>query len=355
MDTNNDFDSKKIIEEIENLENDTSSKKKKKFGLVNFIETAILVVLIFYIIMTVGSQFMKDIFSYDEYDYEYDDYYYEDYDEYDDNYDYSAEEDYYTSPDDSLNMISNTLTIDEFMNSNFGNMIITENVQESTSNTVSTNIINIENASVESSTLEENIYDEEEILKQEFEVEKKNLKIAEEGKNVNGDLLISLENENSKLVHNFDVYTVFYKADKIIKVDSQMVECILKNNKKFLKIDETPKDYDRYEVFVDKDIFYEFTDELLHENLKYDSYIEDDVLEVQLSNIGKKIDRACFTIVYLDKNKNILDIENTTEFDIGKYLGGSIRGYGVWDEINRRYVEYDSYEIILDYAGNYDN
>lgn len=54
MDTNNDFDSKKIIEEIENLENDTSSKKKKKFGLVNFIETAILVVLIFYIIMTVA-------------------------------------------------------------------------------------------------------------------------------------------------------------------------------------------------------------------------------------------------------------------------------------------------------------
>ena len=77
--------------------------------------------------------------------------------------------------------------------------------------------------------------------------------------------------------------------------------------------------------------------------------------DIKLSNIGKKIDRACFTIVYLDKNKNILDIETTTEFDIGKYLGGSIRGYGVWDEINRRYVEYDSYEIILDYAGNYDN
>ena len=53
MDTNNDFDSKKIIEEIENLENDTSSKKKKKFGLVNFIETAILVVLILILFLSI--------------------------------------------------------------------------------------------------------------------------------------------------------------------------------------------------------------------------------------------------------------------------------------------------------------
>ena len=132
-----------------------------------------------------------------------------------------------------------------------------------------------------------------------------------------------------------------------------MVECILVNNKKYLKIDETPTDYDRFEVFVDKDSFFEFRDELLHDNLKYDSYIEDDVLQIELKNNGKKIDRANFTIIYFDKNKSILDIETVSDFDIGKYLGGNIRGYGVWDKNNSEYVEYDSYEIILDYAGNY--
>ena len=349
MNTNDNFDSKKIIEEINNLENDeTNKKEKRKFGLINFVETVILVVLIIYLVMTVGSQFIEDLIV-DNLGYAYD---YESYDDYEGYYDdneegydeFSNNEDFYY--DKSEFLTTNSSTIEKLMNPDYKNSVDNENVYENTSSSINIDITTQEDT-------KENIYDEETLLKQEFEVEKDNIKVVQEGMNVNGELLISLENKNTKLVHDLDVYTVFYKSDKIIKVDSQMVECILVNNKKYIKIDETPTDYDRFEVFVDKDSFFEFRDELLHNNLKYDSYIEDDVLQIELKNNGKKIDRANFTILYFDKNKSILDIETVSDFDIGKYLGGNIRGYGVWDKNNSEYVEYDSYEIILDYAGNY--
>ena len=215
MNTNDNFDSKKIIEEINNLENDeTNKKEKRKFGLINFVETVILVVLIIYLVMTVGSQFIEDLIV-DNLGYAYD---YESYDDYEGYYDdneegydeFSNNEDFYY--DKSEFLTTNSSTIEKLMNPDYKNSVDNENVYENTSSSINIDITTKEDT-------KENIYDEETLLKQEFEVEKDNIKVVQEGMNVNGELLISLENKNTKLVHDLDVDTVFYQSDKIIKVD----------------------------------------------------------------------------------------------------------------------------------------
>lgn len=359
MNTNNNFNSKKIIEDIESLENDSEGKKtstKKKISY--FFESLILIVLIISVILVVGAQFIEVLFGDYEDDYSYESDYYSDY------YDEPSSDIGYSTSTDST---SNLITIEEFMNSDLRNTLLSEAVQPQentienenivstdaiTENTVETEeVIESQNSEVEV-TVEE--YDEEKVLKQKFEEEKKNLIITEEGKTINDDLIISIENKNKDFVHSLMVYTVFYESNSIVSIDVQDVDVILANNKKILKIEEMPEKYDNYMLFITKHEYSEYSYELLSDNVTYDSYIEDELIEIDISNSGKKIDKVNFTVLYYDANKKLLDIDNVSDYSVSKYWGGNATGYGVWDEANEEYVEYDSYEIILDYAVSYD-
>ena len=52
------------------------------------------------------------------------------------------------------------------------------------------------------------------------------------------------------------------------------------------------------------------------------------------NNSNTKIDIIDFSIVYYDENKNILDVELLTEFDISKNGTFEIEGYGIYNEKN---------------------
>lgn len=356
MSTNNDFNSKKIIEEIENLDNDLKSKKgKAKSKIPNFFESLILIVLIIVLIKTVGAQFIEEIFEDSDYDY---------YEE-----DYSYESDYtdsssYDDSENTTNTTSNLMTIEEFMNSDLKNTLLTEKVQQQENVTTSENTIEetIENTTVteesievKDSEIEEPVeeYDEEEVVRQKFEEEKKRIIIEEEGKSINQELIFSIKNANTNYIHSLAVYTVFYKSNNIVGVDLQTVDVILADNKKYIKVPETPEDYDRFEVFISKYDYDEYSNELLTDNVTYESHMESDLLKIDISNSGKKINKVTFTILYYGEGHNLLDIETVSDYSVNKYTGGSATGYGVWNETEEEYVKYRNYNIILDYAERY--
>ena len=358
MNENNNFNSKKIIEEIDKLENDAESKNAKmKKNMSKFFEKAILTVLIISAVFVVGAQFVDDIIT-DMEDYTEDDYSLDYYEEpYTDTVEIIDE----TNTTTTEEIPSNTMTIEEFMNSELKNTLLTEIVQDNT--TVENETTNIENTVEEIPVIEETSteevevtveeYDEEAALKQKFEEEKKKFVITDEGKTINGELIVGIENKNNEFVYELAVYTVFYKSKEIVSIDMQTVDIVLANNKKYIKILETPEEYDSYNVFVSKYDYSENLYELQNDNVTYESYVENELIEIEIHNSGSKIDKVNFTILYYDKDGKILDVDEVSDYSINKYWPGDATGYGVWDEANKKYVEYDNYKIILDYAGSY--
>lgn len=354
MSTNDNFNSKRIIEEIEHLENDPENKSaKKKNALASFLEKLILKVLIVAVVIAVGAQFIEALLVDYENNYETDNSYTEiNNEETLDNNDYT-------------NTTQSGMTIEEFMNSDLKNTLLTEKVQE---NTIETEVINETENTVEENIVIENFediskddvevvveeYDEEKIVKERFEEEKKNLIVMKEGFTINNELIISIENKNTNFVNDLTLYTILYGKSGIEHIDMQDIDIILEGQKKYLKIENMPEGIHKYETFITKNDYYEYTNELLTENVTYNHYIEDEIIEVDITNNGKKIDKVNFTILYYDKLKNILDIDNVSDYSVRKYFGGNVTGYGVWDNANECYIGYDSYEVILDYAESYE-
>lgn len=355
MNTNDNFNSKKIIEEIENLENNPESKTENvKSAISKFFETLILVVLIGIVFMVVITSFFEEIFGVDESDYEYESesvYYDSELDSSYDDYSYVEEEETNTS-----------VTLEEFFSSEVGNKMLTESVQNLANNEVSDNVTenniveeNTETVENQSEQISESTEDENnmEMLEiPEFEKLKKNLIIKEEGKSVNKELIFSIENKNFSLVNDFMVCIVFYQEDDIVGIDIQDIDLIVSNNKKYLKAKEMPETYDRYQFFIEKYDDNEYSDTILNNNISFESYIKNELVEIEITNnANKKINRVEFTILYYDSERNILDIDNVSDYNI--WRAGNVTGYGVWNEELEEYMQYSDYEVILDSAERY--
>ena len=356
MSTNDNFDSKKIMEDIDSLENEPKKKKVSlKIKFLNFIETLIFVVLMGVVVIVVLYSCLESMLGGFDTDYSYTDTSYSNYDDYTYN-DYSNYKNINISTNTNTNTNTNlnvNITLEEFLKTDIGNKILTNTIQTNSITNETTTEDNISSEEIEST--EETGYKSDEVVKQEIDEQRKNLIIKEEGKNVNDDLIISIENKNVDLVFDLFVYAVFYKDDKIVSIDEQETSVILKDSKKYLKIEETPKEYDRYDVFVTKFDIMNFGDSILNEYITLIPYTEKGNIKVKINNTSnKKINRAELTIIYYDSRGNILDIEESTEYNIWKSLSGETIGYGVWDDSKSEYIDHSDYEVILDAAIHYE-
>lgn len=340
------------------MENKQSNVVKNLF---KFFESIILIVLIGWVIMMVLETFFNQLIGIDDYSYDepsdYDEY--SSYDEYEEDYsildyydDYS-----YTDTEDST---SNLLPIQEFLNSESGKSFLkepTQNQIDNYANVINTeislnNTITNENA-IETEDFYED-YDPEYIFKQDFEKQKKNMEIQEEGKSINNDLIISIENKNDDFVHDLIVYVIFYKSNEIVAIDTQDISIIAAKNKSYLKISDLPKEYDNYEVFISKYDYMEYYNQLLNDDVTYSTYVEDELVEIEIKNSSsRKIDEVCFTILYYDSTGKILEIDTAYDYSIRRNSTGNAIGYGVWDEEKEEYIDYADYKVILDYAEYY--
>ena len=364
MNTKDDFNSKKIMEDIDGLENDTKSKKvSRKFKFLNFIESLIFIVLMGIVAFVVLYSCMVAIFEEFEIDYASEDYIYDDY-----SYDYYTNNQYsnyknqntHTNENANANLTTN-ITLEEFLKSDEGNKVLKNTIQ---TNSVTNENILEEDISLEEVSVEDTILQEEnqetiekinEELNQSIEEQRKNLIINEEGKSINDKIIISIENKNVDLVFDLVVYAVFYKEDKIVAVDEQEVSIILKDGKRYLKIENTPEIYDRYDIFITKFETTDFGDSILNEDVILLPYSGNGNIKVKVMNeSNKKINRLEMTIIYYDSNGNILDIEDAVEYNIWKSVNGATVGYGVWDDDKGIYVNHDTYKVIFDAAIHYE-
>ena len=316
MNTNDDFDNKKLMQEIDRLENNESVIKTKdlkgKPGIS--IENIVLIIIItiivgcgIYVYNYENNMSFKSVSEYGEYIEDSD---FSNYEIVEDDYDNIKEFVYEFSDEDEI----------------------------------------------EAEPLD---YDQEENTKKEqFNVQKKNIKITDKVFTVNGDFVLGVENANKENIYDLDIYAVFYDGENtIVGIEENTIDILEPNKKYFLSYYKVPENFERYELFLTKEYFDDYSwcsilndeVELSHNKIGTD-------IEIKVKNNSKeKIDFVDLTVVYYDKNNNIIDIENVSISDIRKNGTGKIMAYGIWDYKKGKDIEVDHYEVILNRAVSYDD
>lgn len=190
-----------------------------------------------------------------------------------------------------------------------------------------------------------------------FTTQKENFILSKIGRNVNGNLLLSLENKNRENFKDVEVYAVFFDGeDKIIGIDQYSVTYIKGESKIYFSLYEVPDTFEKCDFFITKRYFEtdEYT-EIFNDKIEFITKVVDENVEINFrNNSDETIDTVNFSIIYYDKDKNILDIEEIFEFDIEPNKTKTVYGYGCLNEETWEMLKYDHCDVILNSAIRYD-
>ena len=315
MNTNDDFENKRLIEEIENLENDSTEgaikgspiKQKKKFDSEN-------IVFIFVIIVVV----IAGIYV------------------------------YFKNPQATEEMF------EEYSKETIGEEVSVEDIS-----LIPTDSFSFFDFSEE---YEENLSyeDFENLIKQkedDFRKQKENLIVTEKILDVNKNLIACIENRNDVPLIDMEMYAVFFDGENnIIEVTSDYLDAIAANSKYYFNVNYTPENYEKCEIFITKRYF---DDEeyikLYNDKITFtDSIDKDGQIEIKATNnANEMIDYINFSVVYYDENDKILYVDTTSILELKKNKSDITTVYGGWDIEKEEYINYDHYEVILNYAYAY--
>ena len=315
MNTNDDFENKRLIEEIENLENDSTEgaikgspiKQNKKIDLEN-------IVFIFVIIVVV----IAGIYV------------------------------YFKNPKATEEMF------EEYSKEAIGNDVSVEDIS-----LIPTDSFSFFDFSEE---YEENLSyeDFENLIKQkedDFRKQKENLIVTEKILDVNKNLIACIENRNDVPLIDMEMYAVFFDGENnIIEVTSDYLDAIAANSKYYFNVNYTPENYEKCEIFITKRYF---DDEeyikLYNDKITFTDSIDNDrQIEIKATNnADEMIDYINFSVVYYDENDKILCVDNTSISELKKNKSDVTTVYGGWDIEKEEYINYDHYEVILNYAYTY--
>lgn len=346
-------------ENLNDVENNNSEKKKnnpiKNIGskIGTGIEGFIVFLLICTVVVIVISTFFEE--QLEQAGLEIDD-------EYEEEEDYDYRE-YHFSPDYSIGTSSNyiienngNVSVDDLTQSELFNEILKQTTKEELKNSISEENDTV--SYVGDFEIEEDNYLTEynkrkDFYKEEFEKAKEKLVIEDEGVTVNNELMICLDNQSPTILYDLDVYAVFYSNNEIVEAKREFIEAINSNSKYFLKFRYEIENYDRYEIVVTKEYYGAYNETLINDNIEFTSKKVNDSIKINYKNNGSEdIDAIGFSVVYYDENNKIVDIENRLS-NYGREKEGTIEAYGNWDLTKNKAIEYDHYEVILDYAEGY--
>lgn len=304
MNTNDDFESKRLMEEIEKLENDSSIQVeeeaiKSKNPLVEnlvFLGTILVVVLgVLYLYNTKdNSGKLKKVEIYKNED----------------------------SVKEIINDDKELYQIDEKYNIDYENYDTDYNIAEKA-----------------------------------FAEQKQNIEVSKNIININKELVLCIKNNNKTSIPNVYVYAVFYDGENtIVGIENSMIEVLVGESERYITFFKNPKDYERVETFITKEYFGDSIGTILNDKISYE--LNDDEngklekIEIK-NNSDKKVDIVEVTIIYYGTDDNILSVENKSCYDIKKNKKGVINVYGIWDDAIGEYMNYDHYEIQIDSAISY--
>ena len=304
MNTNDDFENKRLLEEIEKLDNDPcvenreDTEKEKKLVAENFIFFAIIIIVVF------GVLYL------------------------------------YNSKDNGTKL---------------------EKVEAQVEDTIkeTTNGKEIPQISKDYYIDEENYESSYDKAQRNFEEQRKNIVTKENILNLNKDLILLLENQNESSIPSVQVYVVYYDgANKIIGIDKEFLEVLVGKTETYIPFANPPEGFERVDAFVTKDYFNDSLGILLNDKLKYKAKEDGkgNLEEIEIvNNSDKKVDVVELVVIYYDTSDNILAIENKSCFDLKKGKADSMYFFGPWSEDEEDYIDYDHYEVRINHAISYED
>lgn len=188
-------------------------------------------------------------------------------------------------------------------------------------------------------------------MKEKFKQQKEKIIVKEGIITKSNKLMVVLENQNSELIENFEVFAIFYDGnDQICKIDSKSMVALKPNSVAYVDFNKNIETFERYEIFIAKEYYYNSRHIFLDDYVKYVANKDEESRKILIdikNNSNKKIDCISFSVVLYDKNNNIVQVVSDTEYDIKKNGKGEASIYVPWN------TEYDRYEVVLNYAQNY--
>lgn len=195
------------------------------------------------------------------------------------------------------------------------------------------------------------------IAEKAFVEQKQNIEVSKNIININKELVLCIKNNNKTSIPNVYVYVVFYDGENtIVGIENSMIEVLVGESERYITFFKNPKDYERIETFITKEYFGDSIGTILNDKISYE--LNDDEngklekIEIK-NNSDKKVDIVEVTIIYYGTDDNILSVENKSCYDIKKNKKGVINVYGIWDDTTGEYMNYDHYEIQIDSAISY--
>lgn len=198
--------------------------------------------------------------------------------------------------------------------------------------------------------------EKENLQKTKFDGEKSNLKITPKGLDINGNLMILLENNNDNSVYDFFVYTIFYDGEnRPISISSQSIRFVDESSKYYFTVDKTPVNFEKYDFLITKEYYSDTNYNSCKTDISFETYKneEGNIIIKGKNNSSSKIDCVIFSIIYYDSSNKIIDIENFSEYELRKNKEFEIHDYYLYRENTYEKVEYDKYEVILNCAYSY--
>lgn len=301
MNTNDDFENKRLMEEIEKLENDPAIQtdegaiKTKNPVVENLIFFGIIIVVVFGVVYLYNTKDNSgrlekiDVSEYDE------------------------------SSKEIINDDKETYQIDEDYNIDYDDYDTDYDKAEKT-----------------------------------FAEQKQNIEVSKNIININKELILCIKNNNKASIPNVYIYVVFYDGENnIVGVESTTIEVLIGEAERYITFLKTPKTYERAETFITKEYFGDSIGTILNDKITY-KVSEDEngnLEEIELkNNSDQEIDIVEVSVIYYGADGNILEVDNNYCFDMKKNRTDKINIYGVWDDTTGEYVEYDHYEVKINHA-----
>lgn len=304
MNTNDDFENKRLMEEIDKLENDPAIQTEE--GAVKNRNTVLenIIFLIIIIAVIIGVIYL-----------------------------YSTKEDF-----------KDATILQE-----------AEMIADSESYTDDKKVYQVD----EDYIVDDNDYDASyESAEKKFAEQRENIIVSKTILNTDKNLILCLNNQNKSTIPNVYIYVVFYDGENnIIGIDYTTIEILMGEAERYITFTKTPENFERVDTFITKEYFGDSTNTILNDKISYEikENKEDYTVDIEVkNNSDREIDIAEFSIIYYDVDGNILDVENKYSFDIKKNRTDTISLYGIWNYETGEEIKYDHYEIILNSAISYD-
>lgn len=188
------------------------------------------------------------------------------------------------------------------------------------------------------------------LAKEKFTKQKNNIKIENISYSTNKELIGTITNDNEEPITDLKVEVIFYDGEnKPIEIDEDTIGMIERNSQCYIKFEETPENFERYEFLISKE--YYWYDNLIYvtENVSYEVIENDDYVELKVkNNSSEEISEVDFQITYYNEEDKIMNVENIGIFDLEKRKAQT-EEFCLYEfnEKEETYENYARYEVKL--------